>query len=63
MAQPKNVLVVNQFYLPSDSVGAEMVRTWKRAGGTYRELFTRALWTYYESGEYVAELKRMGKEE
>ncbi len=63
MAQPKNVLVVNQFYLPSDSVGAKMVETWKRAGGTYRDLFTRALMHYSVTGQYGKDLKQIGKGE
>ena len=63
MAQPKNVLVVNQFYLPSDSVGAKMVEMWKRSGGTYRDLFTRALMHYSVTGQYGKDLKQIRKGE
>ena len=58
-----NVIVVSPFYLVADSIGAEMVRTWKEAGGTYRDLFTRALMHYSVTGQYGKDLKQIGKEE
>ena len=63
MAQPKSVIVVNPFHVEADSVAAKMLETWKGAGGTYRDLFTKALMHYSATGQYGKDLKQIGKGE
>jgi hypothetical protein len=61
---PKEPMVtISGFDVPADSVAVAMMETWKQAGGTYKDLWWKALMYFSASGEFRRGLMNLGAEQ